>query len=105
MRIRLLTLAKQDLKSGFKFYENQNPNLGKYFLSSLQTDIDSLRVFAGIHPKYLGNYYRLLSKRFPYAIYYQIDNSVVYVHAILDCRSHPEKIKKRKNLIKSQQII
>ena len=49
MEIHLLESAKEDLKDGFRFYENQSPGLGEYFLESIQGDVKSLRIYAGIH--------------------------------------------------------
>jgi len=67
--------------------------LGEYFFDSLFSDIDSLVLYAGIHQKYFG-YYRMLSKRFPFAIYYKIEgNALVVVWRVLDLRRDPEKIK------------
>jgi hypothetical protein len=43
----------------------------------LSADIESLRIHAGIHSKHLGQY-RLLSRRFPFAVYYQLFNDVAY---------------------------
>jgi hypothetical protein len=40
-------------------------------------------------------YHRCLSKRFPFAIYYNLDKEVVRVHAVLDCRQNPSWIRKR----------
>jgi len=37
----------------------------------------------------------MLSKRFPYAIYYKLEKDEVIVYAILDCRQDPKKIEKR----------
>ncbi len=45
------------------------PGLRVYFRENLFADIDSLRVSAGIHRKVYRNYYRALSKRFPFAIF------------------------------------
>jgi len=94
MKIRILPSAMEDLSNGLQFYENQMPGLGGYFLETLFSDIDSLRLFAGIHLKVFG-YHRLLSKRFPYAIYYSIDSETVLVNAVLDCRRDPEFIRER----------
>ena len=52
------------------FYEKQNAGLGEYFQNSIFADIDSLIIYAGIHRVQQGHY-RLLSKKFPYAIYYK----------------------------------
>lgn len=72
----------------------QDQGLGDFFLNSLFSDIDSLRLYAGIHPIHLG-YHRLLSKRFPFAIYYRFEQAVVQVWAVLDCRQDPAKTRNR----------
>jgi plasmid stabilization system protein ParE len=88
MRIVILPSARDDLADGFQFYENQEANLGGYFLESLFSDIDSLHLYAGIHRVVFGSH-RLLSKRFPYAIYYTKESETVFVKAVLDCRRDP----------------
>ncbi len=88
MRVQILDEAEQDLLDGFRFYEGQEPGLGAYFLDTLFSDIDSLQLHAGIHPKPLGCF-RLLSKRFPYAIYYRIESNTARILAVLDCRQDP----------------
>ncbi len=94
MLVRILDAAERDLEDGYNFYEQQSPNLGSYFLDSLYSDIDSLSYFGGIHKVVFG-YHRLLSKRFPFAIYYKILEDVVIVSAILDCRRNPSWIRKK----------
>ena len=93
MKIKILTSASQDLTEGYRFYEKQSEGLGSYFLDSLFSDIDSLKIYAGIHPTYFNKYYRLLSKRFPFAVYYRIENGIILIYAILDCRRNPAWIK------------
>lgn len=95
MKIRLLDSAYQDLMQGFEFYEKQEHNLGNYFLDSLFSDVDSLLIYAGIHPIYFKVYHRMLSKRFPFAIYYRIDDSNILVYAVFDCRRNPAWARKR----------
>lgn len=94
MKIRILSAALHDLSDGRSFYEKQGEGLGDYFFDSLFSDIDSLALYAGIHPKFFG-YHRMLSKRFPYAIYYKLENeSVAVVWRVLDLRRDPKKIKR-----------
>lgn len=96
MNIRVLSSALEDLLMGRFFYDKQAAGLGEYFFDSLFSDIDSLALNAGIHPVHYG-FYRILSKRFPYAIYYKIDDdNTVVVWRVFDMRSDPVKI--RKNL-------
>jgi plasmid stabilization system protein ParE len=94
MKIVILPSARDDLEDGFRFYEYQETGLGTYFLESLFSDIDSLRLYAGIHRKVFGSH-RLLSKRFPYAIYYGMESKTIFVKAILDCRRDPELHRKK----------
>jgi plasmid stabilization system protein ParE len=97
MKIKLLKSASQDLIDGYRFYEKQSEGLGAYFLDTLSSDIDSLAIHGGIHPIYFKKYNRSLSKRFPFAIYYRLENNTVFVYAVLDCRRNPAWIRKRIN--------
>ena len=78
MNIRILDEAEQDLVDGFRFYDLQEEDLGDYFLDSLFADIDSLHLYAGAHSIHF-DYHRLLSKRFPFAVYYRVEGETVNV--------------------------
>ena len=90
--IKILKEAGIDLKIGKNFYESQNQGLGNYFKDSIISDIESLYLYGGIHSKTYG-LYRLLSKRFPYGIYYDVISTEVIIIAILDLRQNPKNIK------------
>lgn len=89
--------AIQDLNEGFLFYEKQEAKLGDYFASCLRGDIEGLKVTGGVHPIDYKGYHRLLSKVFPYAIYYTISDDDVTVWAVVDCRKDPEWIEEHLN--------
>ena len=95
MKIRILRSAEEDLLAGHAFYEQRGEGLGAYFLDSLFSDIDSLQLYGGIHSAHFGGYHRLLSKRFPFAIYYRLDDETVLIYAVLDCRQDPKRIANR----------
>ncbi|NQT12584.1 MAG: type II toxin-antitoxin system RelE/ParE family toxin [Planctomycetes bacterium] len=94
MEIRLLETAKEDLREGWHFYERNSAGLGEYFLDCIQADVRSLQLYAGIHEMAEG-FHRMLVKRFPFAVYYLIEDECVDIYAILDCRRDPEWIVKR----------
>ncbi len=94
MTLRILSLAEADLLNGFRFYERQSSGVGLYFLESLTSDIESLRLYARIHRKVFG-YHRMLSKRFPFAVYYDLREDEIRVWRVLDCRRDPHWIKLR----------
>lgn len=95
MQIRITRSAETDLLEGYAFYEQQQSGIGDYFLDSLFADIDALALFAGIHPKPDGRLHRTLAKRFPFAIYYDVQEDVATVVAVLDCRQNPASITER----------
>lgn len=95
MKVRVLPSAERDLMDGYNFYEQQAAGVGAWFLDALHADIGSLAVNAGIHPVYFGRYHRLLSKRFPFAVYYRVAGDVATVYAVLDCRRNPAWTRKR----------
>jgi len=91
MRVKVTSFAREDLRDGRLFYDAQERGLGRYFSSSVLSDIRSLVNFAGIHPQRHG-YYMMVMRRFPYAIYYDKVGTEVSVVAVLDCRRNPQWI-------------
>lgn len=94
MNVSIMPSAINDLNKGYLFYEMQQAGLGNYFQNTLFLEIDSLAYFGGIHRKSFS-YYIMLSKRFPFGIYYSREKNVINVHAVLDCRRDPRWIKKK----------
>jgi hypothetical protein len=92
MNLRILASAKRDLQDG---YESKEPGVGDYFPASVAADIDSLRLYAGIHPFLYKNFHRSLCRSFPFAIYYLKTGGAVTVYAVVDCRRNPAWIYER----------
>ncbi len=97
MKVKQVVVSKEaddDLEAGKAFYERGGEGVGEYFFDSLISDIESLLIYAGIHIKKHG-YYRMFSKRFPYAIYYDLNDGIAQVVAILPVRRDPAWILKQ----------
>ncbi len=98
MMVVVLDDAAEDIESGKRFYESCEAGVGDYFTESILSDLESLVLYAGIHPVYLG-FHRMLSNRFPFGIYYEVEEEMAYVYAILDLRRDPlwirSELKKR----------
>lgn len=86
--IRLLDAARADLRAGRRFYKRLQPGVGAWFWDSLLADIELLHIHAGVHARQYG-YYRLLARRFPYAVYYELDWQYITVVAVLPLRRDP----------------
>ena len=87
--------ALQDLNDGYLFYEAQAPGLGGYFAACLRADIEGLKISAGVHRIVYEDYHRLLSRVFPYGIFYTLQREVADVWAVIDLRRDPAWIRER----------
>jgi hypothetical protein len=92
--VYIMEEAVDDLNEGRSFYDLKAPGIGDYFWDCLISDIESLILFAGIHPKKY-DFYQMFAKRFPYAVYYEIVQENAYVAAILPMRRDPAWIVKQ----------
>lgn len=88
----LLREVEWDLAHGKAFYERRQSGLGEYFKQCLLADLESLKVYAGVHVTVSKNLHRMRSNRFPFAIYYRVQDKMVYVLAILPMRRRPIRI-------------
>lgn len=95
IRVEISEDAQADLNEGFLFYEAQEPGLGDYFIACLRADIEGLKVSGGAHRVVYADYHRLLSKVFPYGVFYTIESGIAVVWAVLDLRRDPEWIRKQ----------
>jgi len=78
MKIQILPPARYDLIDEYWFYEERETGVGDYFMTSILADIDSLAIFAGIHPLHLGKH-RMIATKFPCSIYYLIESNEIRV--------------------------
>lgn len=90
----VLAEAASDIERGIDFYNAIEDRVGLYFRDSIIADIRRLGVYFGEHRIHLG-FFRALSSRFPYAIYYQDKEETRQVVAVLDLRRSPDWIRKQ----------
>jgi len=94
MKVRILPEAESDLARAADFYDAQSGGLGDYFIACLAADIEARKIHAGVHERQHG-LLRALSKRFPFAIFYELAGTTIEIFAVLDCRQDPEAIDSR----------
>jgi len=88
-QVRVTSTASQDLVQAHDWYELQSPGLGKEFVRT----VDAALAFIERNPTLFGLAYRdlrrVLTKRFPYAVYYQCPDAqtarvVAVLHTAMD---------------------
>jgi hypothetical protein len=92
-RIVVLEEAAEDIERGREFYDLQDMGVGAYFEDTILSEIEGLGLFHGIHSKHFG-FFRILSSRFPFGIYYRETPEATEVFAVLDLRKDPEGLRK-----------
>ena len=75
--------ASLDIEEAAKWYENQLSGLGAKFV--LETDLAIKRIQENptLYPQVYRNTQRVLLRRFPYAMYFVINNSEIRILAVL----------------------
>src|SRR5437762_1482685 len=93
MRVFTLEDAVEDIERASLFYEDRQKGVGDYFVESILGDLEFLSQCAGVHRRHFG-FHRMLSKRFPFGVYYEVERDTAFVYAILDMRRDPIWIRK-----------
>ncbi len=90
--------AELDIREAFLWYENKSPGLGYDLLLSIEDSLLYIRKNPIIYQiKYKG-IRRAFIKRFPYGIFYSIDDSNKKIHIIAVFHAHRSPISwKRRN--------
>jgi plasmid stabilization system protein ParE len=94
-RIEAEPSVEADIEASFDWYEGEQIGLGFEFLDELRAAY--LRILAG-PSKYVelrSGIRRALAKRFPYAIYFSIEGTIVVVLAVLHTARDPSEWQRR----------
>lgn len=91
MRIRYTERARSDIESAFEWYERQRRGLGFEFLSCIELAINGLLDFPELYQIYYASFRRCVIRRFPFSIFYAIEDDEIVIHSVFDNRQDPQK--------------
>jgi len=89
MKIRLLSLAQQELDEAVEWYDLQAVGLGLEFIDEFDASVKLIASFPEISEEILDDIRRFLINRFPYGIIYGIDGDYIVIIAISHLRRKP----------------
>lgn len=78
--------AEADLQKAWNWYESQRPGLGDELLIEVQAAIRRLESDPENRPFYYRDFRRLLTRRFPYKLFYRLDGGRVIIFRILHAK-------------------
>lgn len=95
MRLHVTESAERDLLANAFYYETQRDGLGEYFAARMFAEIESLQKYAGIRASDRYGNRRLLTKVFPFAVFYRMTGDLVTIVGVFDCRRDPKATARR----------
>lgn len=82
--------AEADLREARRWYEAQRAGLGNEFVDEVKRVVNFLEEHPERRPAYYRDFRRLMTRRFPYKLFYRIESGQVVVFRILHAkRDHP----------------
>ena len=82
--------AEADLAEAFEWYEDRKAGLGHEFLAEIQVALRSIAEQPTRHPILYRNARRILTRRFPYKVYFIVEDERVEVLGVAHVRRDPQ---------------
>ena len=82
--------AKADIREAARWYEEQRAGLAAQFLLSVEQAMGGLRATPKMHRIVVDDIRRKLLQRFPYFLYYQVEETRVVVLGLFHTRRDPQ---------------
>ena len=90
-RYRLLSdvAADADIEAAFEWYESEQPGLGLAFLDEVRAAYKRILDRPFKYQELRSGLRRVLTRRFPYGIYFSVEDDLIVVIAVLDTARDP----------------
>lgn len=95
MTVRLRQEAEADLSDAARWYEERQPGLGSEFLDEVRRSLSSIADHPGLYPRVSGDIRRALIRRFPFGVFYLVDEPDIVVLAVMHGSRAPSRWKIR----------
>ena len=87
--------AELDLVNALSWYRNIHEGLGEDFLTRVEEALDRIRHFPEAYPIVEEDVRRVLTRRFPYGLFYFLDEESIVVIAVLNNSRDPDEWQSR----------
>jgi toxin ParE1/3/4 len=91
--LEFLHEVEADVITGYVWYEEKLQGLGDDFLRVFYASAHEIQSNPLLYPKVYGEFRRRLIRRFPYAIYFTMQNYQIIVFGVFHCARHPQAIR------------
>lgn len=94
--IRFHPEADTEMVDAAVWYESQQEDLGKRFLTSVQDALNRIELNPGLYPFVEGDVRRCLTKTFPFGVLFRIRPDIIAVMAVMHLHRDPDYWKSRR---------
>ena len=91
MKLRYTERSKDDLEYSTIWYEKQQRGLGLEFLNCIEKSILLIIENPTMYRYFHSNFRGCVISKFPFVIYFTIEENEIVVHSIFDSRQDPVK--------------
>ena len=95
LEVRLRPEAEQDLADAAAWYEEQRQGLGHEFLDEVLTMLSNIAETPLMYPDVHRNTRRAIVHRFPFSVYFRVENATIVTVAIMHGSRNPRRWKNR----------
>ena len=88
--IELSDDAEIDLKSSFEYYFYEDSQVADSFFKQINISFEEIKQDPEMFPIVYGSIRKYVLKKFPFVIYYRIDNVIVQIIAIFHTSRNPQ---------------
>jgi len=88
--------AEGEFRDAIFWYEHQRKGLGSEFVLCIDEAIERIRRSPETYPKVYKTIRRIVVRRFPFALFYEVARSEIRVLAIFHSRRDPSRWRSRK---------
>ena len=96
MKVRLTPEAEADIDEAIAWYDGRGQGLGDEFLRCVDARIALMERFPKAFPFVHRNIRRVLVRRFPYYLVYEIEDSEIVIYGAYHCARDPRSWKRRR---------
>lgn len=90
--LRFQPEVEADVRNGRVWYEGKSRGLGDEFLRVFYASCQELMRNPRMYPRIHRDFHRCLLRRFPYAIYFTIEENIVVVFGLFHCARDPRRL-------------
>ncbi len=83
--------AEAELREAYLWYEEQRPGLGEDLLLCVDACLATIRRHPEMHPVVHGSVRRALLRRFPYGVFFVVEQNTISVIAVFHLSRDPQR--------------